>query len=211
MPRPRFNKLSPEKRERIMEAAAKEFSACGFEQASLNQILTEAGVSKGAAYYYFDDKADVFSTAIQYYSQEIRTELGDIPLEKLTAETFWPTLAGLYQEQFMFLFDRPWAMSLFKTVGKLSPDTVATNQMLAEIMEQMQSQLLVVLRRGQELGIIRQDLPDDLMLSLFLALDDAHDRWLLLHRAELTPEMLKETVLPRLIDLFCRFLEPRTG
>ncbi len=209
MPRPRFNKLSPEKRERIMEAAAKEFSACGFEQASLNRILTEAGVSKGAAYYYFDDKADVFSTAIQYYSQDIRAELGDIPSEKLTAETFWPTMTKLYQEQFMFVFDRPWAMSLFKTVGKLSPDTVATNQMLAEIMEQMQNQLLVVLRRGQELGIIRQDLPDDLMLSLFLALDDAHDRWLLLHREELTPEMLKDTVLPRLIDLFRRFLEPR--
>ncbi|HHJ06716.1 MAG TPA: TetR/AcrR family transcriptional regulator [Anaerolineae bacterium] len=210
MPRPRFNKLSPEKRERIMEAAAKEFSACGFEQASLNRILTEAGVSKGAAYYYFDDKADVFSTAIQYYSQDIRTKLGDIPLKSLTAKTFWPTMAKLYQEQFMFVFDRPWAMSLFKAVGKLSLDTVSTNQMLAEIMEQMQSQLLVVLRRGQELGIIRQDLPDDLMLSLFLAIDDAHDRWLLLHREELTPEMLKDTVLPRFIDLFRRFLEPRT-
>jgi hypothetical protein len=118
-------------------------------------------------------------------------------------------MAKLYQEQFMYLFDRPWAMSLFKTVGRLSPDTVATNQMLAEIMEQMQGQLLVVLRRGQELGIIRQDLPDDLMLSLFLALDDTHDQWLLLHREALTPEILKDTVLPRLIDLFRRFLEPR--
>jgi AcrR family transcriptional regulator len=191
-----------------MEAAAREFLAYGFEQASLNRILTEAGVSKGAAYYYFDDKADVFSTAIQYYSQDMRTRLGDMPLEQLTVDTFWPTMAGLYHEQFTFLFDRPWAMGLFKIVGKLSPDTVAANPVLADIMEQMQSRLLLVLRRGQALGIIRRDIPDDLMLSLFLSLDDAHDRWLLVHREELTPEMLTATVLPRFIDVFRRLLEP---
>ncbi len=50
MPRPRFYKLPEEKRERILEAAAKEFVAHGFEGASLNQILTAAGISKGAAY-----------------------------------------------------------------------------------------------------------------------------------------------------------------
>ncbi len=63
MPRPRFNKLAPEKRERIMEAAAKEFAAYGYEGASLNRILEQAEVSKGAAYYYFDDKADLFVSA----------------------------------------------------------------------------------------------------------------------------------------------------
>ena len=57
MPRPRFNKLTAEKRESILEAAAKEFATHGFEGASLNQILSNAGISKGAAYYYFDDKA----------------------------------------------------------------------------------------------------------------------------------------------------------
>lgn len=209
MPRPRFNKLSPEKQERIMEAAAREFSAWGFEQASLNHILSEAGVSKGAAYYYFDDKADLFATAIQYYSRDIRTELGDIPPETLTAATFWPALVELYQAQFALVFNRPWAMGLFKSVGKLLPDTLTANQLLAEIMDQLMNQLSVLLRRGQELGVVRQDLPDDLMLNLFLAVDDAHDQWLLAHREELTPGMINQTVIPRLINLFRRLLEPR--
>ena len=39
MPRPRFYKLSAPKRERILEAAAKEFTAHGYDGASLNQIL----------------------------------------------------------------------------------------------------------------------------------------------------------------------------
>jgi AcrR family transcriptional regulator len=191
-----------------MEAAAKEFSAYGFEQASLNRILEAAEVSKGAAYYYFDDKADVFSTVIQYYSQDVMTETNELPLDQLTAQTFWPALAAIYQQQFMLIFERPWALSLFKSVGKLSPDTLAANQPLAEMMEQMQSQLLSILQRGQTLGVIRQDLPDDLILGMFLAVDDTHDRWLLAHQAELTPELIEQDIVPRLISLIQRILEP---
>ena len=58
MPRPRFEKLPPEKRETILETAAKEFAEFGYEGASLNQILAKSGISKGAAYYYFDNKED---------------------------------------------------------------------------------------------------------------------------------------------------------
>ena len=45
------------------EVAAREFGEHGFEGASLNHILAEAGVSKGAAYYYFEGKADLFAAA----------------------------------------------------------------------------------------------------------------------------------------------------
>jgi AcrR family transcriptional regulator len=47
MPFPRYNKLPVEKRERLMEAAAKEFAAYGFEDASLNRILETVKTSKG--------------------------------------------------------------------------------------------------------------------------------------------------------------------
>ena len=57
MPRPRFQKLAEEKRHHLLETAAKAFAAHGYEGASLNQILEQAGISKGATYYYFDDKA----------------------------------------------------------------------------------------------------------------------------------------------------------
>ena len=70
MPRPRFARLTAAKRERIMEAAAKEFAAHGYEGATLNRILVEAGISKGAAYYYFDDKADLYLTALLHYGQD---------------------------------------------------------------------------------------------------------------------------------------------
>ena len=66
MPRPRFLKLDDERRDTIMEAAAKVFAAEGYHGASINQILQNAGLSKGVAYYYFEDKADLFATTIEF-------------------------------------------------------------------------------------------------------------------------------------------------
>jgi AcrR family transcriptional regulator len=91
VPRPRFDKLSAEKRERILGAAAQEFVANGYENASLNRILEQAGISKGAGYYYFDDKADVFITTVNYYTEQTMSHL-NLEFDTLTSETFWPTL-----------------------------------------------------------------------------------------------------------------------
>ena len=91
MPRPRFDKLPPDKRGRILEAAALEFAAHGFDGASLNRIISTAGISKGAAYYYFDDKADLYATVVL---EGWRTLLpaGGLDLASLDRHTFWPTL-----------------------------------------------------------------------------------------------------------------------
>ena len=94
MPFSRYNKLPAEKRERLMEAAAKEFAAYGFEDASVNRILETVQMSKGAAYYYFEDKVDLFFTVIQYCIERLELNLALDPATS-TAETFWPSFAEL--------------------------------------------------------------------------------------------------------------------
>jgi AcrR family transcriptional regulator len=64
-PRPRFLSLPAERRSAILDAACAELSAHGFEKASTNRIIERAGVSKGALYYYFDDKRDLFLTTLR--------------------------------------------------------------------------------------------------------------------------------------------------
>lgn len=44
----------------LINAAIKEFSAKGYEKASLNNILKEAEISKGTFYYHFEDKEDLY-------------------------------------------------------------------------------------------------------------------------------------------------------
>jgi AcrR family transcriptional regulator len=65
MSRPRFEKMDAERQKRLFESTAKEFAAHGFDGASLNLILEQSGMSKSSLYYYFDDKADLFTTMIE--------------------------------------------------------------------------------------------------------------------------------------------------
>lgn len=51
---------SEETRARILEAAVKRFAAAGYEAASVDEICSEAGVSKGAFYHHFPSKQSIF-------------------------------------------------------------------------------------------------------------------------------------------------------
>lgn len=206
MPRPRFARLSDQKRERILEAAAKEFAAHGYAGASMNKILDDAGISKGAAYYYFDDKADLFATTVRHYAEEL---MGDFPfaLEDLDAESFWPAIAAGYAQQFAYAQDKPWAFGVVKVAGRLSPEEVAELPSLQQFVEEMEHTLSALLRRGQELGVIRDDLPDDLLLKLFIGVDDATDQWLLANWETLGDDEM-EMLVRRVMLGLGRFLAP---
>lgn len=205
MPRPRFNKLSAKKRERILEAAAKEFAAHGYDGASLNQILDKAGISKGAAYYYFDDKADLYATTVLHYSQEIMSDTLTDPAQ-FTAVNFWDELTAVYRHQFTSYAERPWVFGVVKAGGSMSAEMLMQGP-LAELWEQAQFLLVHLFQRGRELGLIRTDLPEDLLLSLVIAVDDAHDRWLFDHWSELSPADLEQAA-SRISDMLRRLLSP---
>ena len=52
----KFLNLKPEKQEKIIEVAIKEFADKGFEKASTNEIVKEAGISKGILFHYLKIK-----------------------------------------------------------------------------------------------------------------------------------------------------------
>lgn len=206
MPRPRFHRLEPAKQQRILQAAAREFAAHGFEDASLNQILEAAQISKGAAYYYFDDKADLFATAVAYYTEEM---LADLPLvlATLDRESFWPTIASYYGRQFAYSYEQPWAIGVAKAAARLSPETVNANPSLGQFMKEMEPFVGELLARGQAVGAIRTDLPQSLLRRLLLAVDDASDHWLLEHWRELEPEEI-QLIVRRVVGGISRLLAP---
>lgn len=205
MPRPRFNKLPLEKKERILEAAAKEFGTYGFEGASLNRILEQAGISKGAAYYYFDDKTDLFLAVMYAYTQElVRTIKPDIAA--LDKETFWSALAQIYCQMYASFFERPWIFEAKKAGGHF-PDQVYADERLGQLIEELQTLLLSLLKRGQGLGLIRRDLPDDLLVGLMMGVDDAHDRWMIAHRQEFDSSHL-DKLAQQIVSILKQVLSP---
>lgn len=71
-----------EKREELINAALIEFGEKGYDKASLNNILKEAGISKGTFYYHFENKEDLYLYLIElliekkmnYFNENINPE-----------------------------------------------------------------------------------------------------------------------------------------
>jgi TetR/AcrR family transcriptional regulator len=55
-----FLNLTADEQSRIIDAALDEFAEKDFETASLNNIITNAGISKGSMYHYFANKEDLY-------------------------------------------------------------------------------------------------------------------------------------------------------
>jgi AcrR family transcriptional regulator len=71
----KFLKLEPEKQQRILNAAMKEFAQKGFKNTSTETIVKEADISKGALFYYFKNKKGLFLYLYDYALNILKEEI----------------------------------------------------------------------------------------------------------------------------------------
>lgn len=72
-----FENLSEEKKQNIIKCALREFAGKGYEQASTNTIVKEAGISKGILFHYFKTKRDLYRYVIFYCIDLMFTQMLD--------------------------------------------------------------------------------------------------------------------------------------
>lgn len=78
----KFKNLKVEKQNTIINAALKEFSKNGFENASTNEIVKEARISKGSLFNYFNTKKDLYIYLFDYSIEIIEELYGKIDIEE---------------------------------------------------------------------------------------------------------------------------------
>lgn len=204
MPRPRFERLSPEKRAHILEVATAEFAEHGFEGASYNRIIERAGLSKGAMYYYFDDKTDLYGTVLRT-AFEALFEGFEHP-DSADVEAFWASLAAEYTRFGAMAMAQPQVMGLMR--GLLDHPERWSEGPVAELFSQMRSFTEMLVEHGQQLGAVRKDLDRELLVSVAFAVGEAVDRWSFEHIDQLVGEA-DPGLTDQLVGLFRRVLEPR--
>jgi AcrR family transcriptional regulator len=183
MPLPRFEKMPSEMKAQILEAGAREIAAHGYEKASLNRILEASGMSKGAAYYYFEDKADLMATVIRrYWLDFVEDPVSRLQVE--TPEAFWEWLSHLYEHPYDLMDSQPWMLGFSKVVWDLPP-TVRLSGPLGAVWSEAMEWLKQFLVKGRDIGAIRGDLSDDLLMQIVITFDNLHDRWLAEHWDEM--------------------------
>ena len=178
MPRPRFDKLDPERQEALLEAAMRELAARGPEGASLNKILADVGLSKGVAYYYFDDREDLLHTVVsRVVDLAVRTIGGVGPVD--SPEGFWQEFRGLDERVLRFLRDHPTVVALAKRFVA-SPSAMSAPKVRAKY-SAFRLWFTEFLRQGQHVGAVRKDVPLDLLVTLAFGWGEALDRWTIAH------------------------------
>lgn len=72
-----LQKIEKSKQIPLMNAIIKEFANHGFQKASTNQIVKDAGISKGLLFHYFGNKKNLFEEAFVYVINLIMNRLED--------------------------------------------------------------------------------------------------------------------------------------
>ncbi len=152
-----------------------EFAEHGYDRASLNRILGAAGLSKGAFYYYFDDKADLFATVMKFASEAGVGQI-DFSLEALEGPTFWDSLWTVLEASMPRTSEMPWAAGLGKLVYQPPADPRA-RQAVEEVFDRAHRWLAMLLERGRALEAVRSDLPIALQERLVAGALEGSDQW----------------------------------
>lgn len=204
MVRNRFENLETDKQEAILAAAAEEFAERGYEGASLNRIIDEAGISKGSLYYYFEDKQDLFVTVWRRAIDRLLEDAGPFDPQQLDAETYWDEFREWVRRSMEAMHANEWYVKMGQAFARIRMDTSAS-EALRGLVDWGRKLTREILGRGQELGVVRTDLPLDLLVELLLAMDAAGDRWYMQHwgeysRAELN--RLADAEMDMMRDMF---------
>jgi len=206
MARPRFANLDLDTRHRILETAAEEFASRGFEGVSLNQLIDRLGMSKVSFYYYFDDKADLFTTVADL-AWAIVLPVEQLDLETFNADTYWPSLEALMQEARSRIRANPWLVGFTRLMYD-PPEIAGVRESLAEKFDEARQWQAELIRRGQTLGAVRDDLPVGLLQALLVGADEAGDRWFVSNWENLEEKEI-ERLFQEVFAIFKRMLEPR--
>ena len=105
-------------RERLLEAAAKVFAERGYQAASVDEIAAAAGLSKGAVYWNFSSKDELFHALleeridrqIEETAEILRSAPTDRPIDPEVANR-WEDMLGRERE-LMLLSQEHWARAV---------------------------------------------------------------------------------------------------
>jgi AcrR family transcriptional regulator len=112
MPKQTFFNLEAEKKNRIIDAAVKEFAAHPYLKTSINRIIEQADISKGSFYQYFKNKKDLYKYIIDQASDAKMKFLGQ-KMQDYQKLEFFELLRELFIAGIQFKREYP----LFSEIG----------------------------------------------------------------------------------------------
>ncbi|QBR03978.1 TetR/AcrR family transcriptional regulator [Paraburkholderia pallida] len=184
------------KRDNLLAAAAAVIAREGYAGTSLRKIAVEAGCTTGALSYYFEDKDEIVKALVESSFDLFDTilEPSDTPLDvRTTLERWmsWQTTKALDPR-----------IVQFQLLGQAKYEPVVA-AVIQRRYTQYRLKLAELVANDQKLGLIRSDIPAELLADQLCALGDG---WSVMFPVE--PERFKPRRLKALVDAFFTLLSP---
>jgi AcrR family transcriptional regulator len=176
---------SPAKHRRILTAARSVCSRRGFDAARMEEIATAAKVSKGTLYNFFRSKEDLFIATVLESYRDFRERLGPRldeaghPIDQLAA------LIDELASSLPQLSERlPVQRQIWVVIARNPEARERLFNTLRELYESFGQGIAEILRRGQRLGCVREDVDPHLIATSWIAIFDG-----LIYRNDFDPEL----------------------
>jgi len=114
--------LNPQRRDAILNAALKEFSSKGYDDASTNVIAKEAGISKALMFHYVSSKQELFLVVYDYFSDLIKNEY--LELMNYNEKDIFDRLRQSYHLQIKLWERHPWIFEFNKLLRPTNSNEV---------------------------------------------------------------------------------------
>ena len=201
------DRLSAERQQALFSAAVQEFSSRGFKQASLNRIIAETGMSKSSFYHFFANKADLFHRTLDHCTAPYVAGLAAYDPTCLQAENFWSELQSVMRAQTL-MANASSEIGLVVRMLQRALDDPEEKAFIADLMETTTHWLAALIRRGQQLGLVRNDLPETLLIATIMGFSMSFDQWIFARWDELSDDE-RLTLADAGADAYRRLLEAK--
>lgn len=167
-------------RQQILNAALSVFGSKGYSAATLEDIAQAAGVTRGAIYWHFDNKAELYNSLVLAYSargteitQQAVAEGGS--LIDILRRVFINLLTAVENEDTLRA-----VMELYLFRTELNEELQPGRQRQIQAGQALIENIASALRQGLKAGILRADIEPIDMARAFMALQNgAIQLWLM--------------------------------
>jgi AcrR family transcriptional regulator len=182
-----------ETRERLIEAAISVLARQGYERATVDQIVGEAGFSKGAFYVHFQAKEDVFWAILdERISRQQDAFLRAVDPAQPIIESIKAILTGLFA---LDKNDPHWVSLIVEFAAHAARDERVREQISA-MYRRWRGLTIEALAAGQRAGQVRTDIDVEFAASILISIVEG--------------SMLQSRVAPDLVRLDAA-IEPLAG
>ena len=190
-----------ETRRRLIDSALGVFARNGYERATVDEIVREAGFSKGAFYVHFEAKEDIFWAMLEERTNHLQEAFREAANPDLPVSQ---NLAMILRSVFSLNREDPLWSALFMEFAAHASRNQKVRDQLGAMHRSWRNFAVEALNRGREAGLVRKDLDVQFISSVLIAVVEG-----MMMQSRLAPDAfdLDASVEP-LSRLLAEWLEP---